>query len=182
MDFKLSPYTELQTDRLRMRQITLDDAADLFLMRSDKQVMQYICRPLFQTIDDATALINNLNELFNNNNGIHWVLTLKNENKLIGNIGIWNFDKPNFRAEIGYVMLTEYHGKGLMNEALQAAVDYGFNTLHLHSIIAKVNPENNKSIQLLQRNKFNRNAYFKEDIFWEGKFCDTVVYTRLNKN
>jgi ribosomal-protein-alanine N-acetyltransferase len=57
-----------------------------------------------------------------------------------------------------------------MDEVAKAVLDYGFNTLKLHSIEANINPENIASQKLLEKNGFVREAYFKENFFWQGKF------------
>ncbi len=57
--------------------------------------------------------------------------------------------------------------------------------MNLHSIEANVNPGNTASIKLLEKNNFTREAYFKENYFYDGKFLDTAIYsllaTELNK-
>lgn len=54
------------------------------------------------------------------------------------------------------------------------------NTMKLHSIGANVNPDNVPSIKLLERNKFIREAYFKENVFYNSRFIDTVIYSLLS--
>ena len=98
---------------------------------------------------------------------------------MFGTVGLWRFEKEHFRAEIGYAMLPEYNGKGYMTEAIQAVLKYGFETLGVHSVFGCSSPENKKSIATLVRNNFVREAYFKENFFWQGKFLDSVVYTIL---
>ena len=66
-----------------------------------------------------------------------------------------------------------------MQEALTEVLNFGFNILKLHSIEANVNPDNIASIKLLERNKFIREAFFKENIYYEGKFSDSVIYSLL---
>jgi ribosomal-protein-alanine N-acetyltransferase len=67
-----------------------------------------------------------------------------------------------------------------MQEALLKVINYGFKVINLHSIEANVNPGNAASIKLLEKNKFVREAYFKENYFYNGKFLDTVIYSLLN--
>ena len=66
-----------------------------------------------------------------------------------------------------------------MSEALTAILEYGFDTMKLHSIEAVVNPMNIPSIRLLEKNKFIREAFFREDHFFEGEFYDTAVYSLI---
>jgi len=61
-------------------------------------------------------------------------------------------------------------------------IDYGFNTLHLHSIEGKINPVNIASAKTLESTGFIREALFKEDFFFNGQFEDTAIYSILNPN
>ena len=87
--------------------------------------------------------------------------------------------KENFRAEIGYALLPDYYKKGIADEALKAVIDYGFNTMNLHSIEANLNPDNIASAELLEKNNFEKEAYFKENYYFEGKFIDSLIYSLL---
>jgi ribosomal-protein-alanine N-acetyltransferase len=104
---------------------------------------------------------------------------LKNEFKLIGNIGIWRIEKEHHRAEIGYALHPSHQGKGIMQEALKAVLDYGFHMMKLHSMEANVNPDNAASIKLLERANFVREAYFKENYFFDGKYLDSAIYSLI---
>jgi ribosomal-protein-alanine N-acetyltransferase len=78
--------------------------------------------------------------------------------------------------ELGYSMLTQYHGKGLMSEALAAAVDYGFNTMNLQVIHAHTHKDNIASIRLLEKAKFTRNTTL-EAALPEEEINILVVYS-----
>jgi [ribosomal protein S5]-alanine N-acetyltransferase len=87
--------------------------------------------------------------------------------------------KEHYRAEIGYALHPEHQGIGLMQEALNAVLDYGFTVMNLHSVEANVNPNNAASINLLQRNGFMREGMFRENYFYNGKFLDSAIYSLL---
>ncbi|WP_413668718.1 GNAT family N-acetyltransferase [Mucilaginibacter sp. Mucisp86] len=176
-----NPFPVLTTERLVLRRFTYNDAADLFEMRSNETVMQYIHRPINKTIDDAIGLIAVIEDLLGKNDGVTWCICLKSSDKYIGSIGFWRIEKDNHRAEIGYLLNPAYQGQGIMQEAVTAVIDYGFNLLKLHSIEARVSPDNVASIKLLLKNKFVHEAYFKEDHLFNGRFEDTVVYSLLTQ-
>jgi ribosomal-protein-alanine N-acetyltransferase len=52
--------------------------------------------------------------------------------------------------------------------------------MKLHSVEANVNPANNSSIKLLKKNKFVKEAHYKENYFYDGKFLDSAVYSLLS--
>ena len=98
--------------------------------------------------------------------------------KLLGSICYWRMQKEHYRAEIGYALHPGSWRKGIMKEAILEVIAYGFSTLQLHSIEARINPANMASAAILESTGFVREAYFKEDFFFRGKFGDTAVYSR----
>ena len=174
-----TPFPELTTERLLLRQINAKDANEVFLLRSDEQVMKYIDRPKAKNIDEALDFIKMIETITANNEAIQWGITFKDNPKLLGYIGFWQMQKENFRAEIGYALLPDCHKKGIADEALKAAIDYGFNTMNLHSIEANLNPDNIASAKLLEKNNFEKEAYFKENYYFEGKFIDSLIYSLI---
>ncbi|HTB30958.1 MAG TPA: GNAT family N-acetyltransferase [Bacteroidia bacterium] len=180
LTLNFTPFPILTTERLVLRQFTKDDLPEIYLLRTDKKVSKYITRPDFKTMEDAEAYIAKMTGIVNNNESVIWGITKKGDDKVMGSILLWHFRKEDYRAEVGYEMRPEFWGQGIMSEAMVAIVDYGFNTLKLHSIEAIVNPDNAASIKVLTKNEFVREAYFKENYFHEGVFRDTGVYSLLN--
>ena len=176
-----APFPYLSTERLILRQVGTTDVSDIFSLRSDERVMEFLDRPMLKTMEDSRQLIKAITDGINNNEAITWAINLKDEPILIGTIGFWRIIKEHFRAEIGYLLHPDYQGKGIMQEALEEVLDFGFRTLKLHSIEANVNPNNFSSIKLLERNRFVKEAYFKENYYYDGKFLDTLIYSLINK-
>ncbi|RZJ30281.1 MAG: N-acetyltransferase [Flavobacterium sp.] len=176
------PFPVLETSRLLLRRMTADDAHEIFRMRSNPETMKYIPRPLAQTVDDALAHIEMIESKIEANEGINWAITVKDKPELIGIIGNFRIEPENYRAEIGYMLLPEYHGKGIVSEAIERVVRYGFDEMKLHSIEAIIDPENTASEKALQKNGFVKEAHLRENAFYDGKFIDTVIYSILNPN
>ncbi|QQS36666.1 MAG: GNAT family N-acetyltransferase [Ignavibacteriales bacterium] len=177
LDF--SNFPVLTTNRLLLRKVEMSDADEIFLLRSDPVVMKYLDRPPAKTLEDAKIFLQSISDLEKNNEAVTWAITIKENPKLVGTICYWNIKKEHYRAEAGYVLLPEFHGKAIMQEAFSEVLDYGFNVMKLHSVEANVNPFNEASIKLLERNGFVREAYFKENYFYEGKFLDSAIYSLL---
>lgn len=176
-----SSFPTLQTDRLILRAHLINDASNLFQMRTNEEVMRYIDREKPKNIRDTEAKIRLMNEGFNNRTLVAWVIALKeNPNQMIGEIGYYRTDLANYRAEIGYMIMSEYWRKGLVSEALKKVIAFGFSEMNLHSISANINPGNDASRQILLKNGFVKEAYFKEDYYFDGKFLDSEIYGLLN--
>ncbi|MBI1780331.1 MAG: GNAT family N-acetyltransferase [Sphingobacteriales bacterium] len=183
LTFNLTPFPKLETNRLLLRQLTEADADRLFFLRSDAQVLKYIFREPASTIDEINSFIQTINRNVATNENPYWAIALKEEpGKLIGTICIWNIRKEHYRAELGYVLHPNYWGKGMMKEAIQTVIDYGFNQLHLHSMEAVVDPGNIASVKTLESCGFVKEAHFKEDSLFRDQFKDTAIYSLLNKS
>jgi len=180
LTLNFNPFPELTTERLFLRRITKDDGAKLFKLRSNKKIMQYIDRPLAVTVDDVLAKIKAMDDLIDKNEGINWAITLKGKLEMIGIIGYYRTQMQHYRSEIGYILHPYYEKQGIMHEAMNAAIQFGFNTMNLHTIEGVVNPANSASIKVLERCGFVREGYFKENYHYNGKFHDSEVYSLLN--
>lgn len=179
MDLQFTPFPELTTDRLLLRRIGPDDSKELFIWRSDERIMRYLDRPRAKSIEDAYAHLRLIDDDINANIGITWGIMIKGGSHLIGNIGFWKITKEHYRAELGYLLHPDYQKQGIMAEALLKVLDYGFKTMKLHSVEANVNPENAGSINLLEKSGFVREAYFRENYYYDGKFLDSAIYSLL---
>lgn len=176
-----SPFPERTTERLLLRQLTLADAPAVMHLRGNPDVMKYINRPLALTVADAEAWVNIVADVLQKSDGISWCICLKEDPSLhVGNIGLWRLEKENYRAEIGYMLEPSLHGKGIMLEAIEAVVDYGFRHMKLHSIEGRIDPRNIASGKLLEKTGFTKEAYFKENYHLPGGFADTAVYSILS--
>ena len=179
LSISFHPFPEIKTQRLQLREIEERDVNEVFFLRSDKEVLKYLDKPPAKSPGDALEFIARINKLKESNEGVNWAITLHGSDTLIGNICLWNIKPEHHRAEVGYVLHPAHHGKGIMQEAITSVLQYGFSKLKLHSIEANVNPANGSSIKLLERNKFVREAYYKENYFFEGRFLDTAIYSLL---
>ncbi len=162
----------LSTDRLNLRPLRADDDNEIFRLRSDEKVNMFLDRPGAKTIEDAQKFIHKVNEGISKNEWFYWAITLKNSNKLIGTICLWNLSVKHSRAEIGFELLPEYQGLGLMREALATIIEYGFENKSLHSIEGEVDPENKKSVKLLKKFGF----------VYTRKSKNTVIYSLLRRD
>ncbi|PXY42297.1 N-acetyltransferase [Flavobacterium cheongpyeongense] len=181
LNFNFTPFPVIETERLLLRRITDDDVNEVFELRSNPETMKYIPRPLVKTTEDALGHIAMIEDKIVTNTGINWGITLKGNPKLLGIIGYYRMQPENYRAEIGYMLLPEFNGKGIITEAVKHLIAYGFNDLKLHSIEAVIDPENFASEKVLQKCGFIKEAHLKESGFYEGKFLDKVIYSLLNR-
>ena len=175
-------FPVLESENLVMRRLVPADITEIIALRGNADTMQYIPRNLCSTAADAQELIDKFDEMINKNEGINWAMANKIDNKLIGLISFHRIEKENHRAELGYMILPEFRGKGLISQGVQTVLEFGFETLGFHSVFAIVNAKNEASERVLQRNHFKKEAHFIENMCYNGKFVDTVFYSILKRN
>ena len=182
LTINFNPFQNLETERLLLRRLNNDDVKEVLELRGNPENMKYVPRPLIKSEDEALAHIALIDDKIVNNIGINWAITLKGNPKMIGKMGHYKIQPENFRSEIGYMILPQYHGKGIVTEAVKIVVQYGFEQLQLHSIEAIIDPENTASEKVLQKNGFVKEAHILENEYYEGRFLDTVIYSLLKRN
>lgn len=176
------PFHNLETERLILRRVDNNDYKEVLSLRSNPETMKYIPRPILKNDEEALAHILMIETKIQNNEGINWAITIKGDPKLIGVIGHYRIQLENYRAEIGYMILPEFNGQGIVTEAVKEVVKYGFEIMKLHSIEAVIDPDNVASANVLEKNGFVKEAHLKENEFHEGRFYDSVIYSILNKD
>lgn len=177
----LNEFT-VSTDRLILRCVRLSDAESILKYRSNPEIYEYQnWKP--QMLQDVEDYINRKISKVSNipNTWYQLGIILKETNKLVGDIGIHFMDTDNLQVEIGFTLSLEYQGKGYAKEAVVGVINYLFNNLYKHRIIASVDPRNVKSIALLERIGMKIEAHFKKSIWFNGEWADDVVYAVLEE-
>jgi ribosomal-protein-alanine N-acetyltransferase len=176
-----SPFPELTTPRLRLRQIGPADTEALFEIHSDVTWMRWY--GVDPVTDRGQAI--QLAELFASwhvaGTGFRWALESKDNKRLIGTCGLFRWNKSWRNCVIGYEIARNCHGRGYMREALTAILDYGFNEMNLHRVQAETHPDNTASIGLATRLGFRFEGVHREQAFWTGSFHDLNCYSLLQR-
>jgi ribosomal-protein-alanine N-acetyltransferase len=176
---QFDPFPGLITERTTLRPLDKNDEAEILALRSSEAVNKYLTRKPSRTVEEARNFIEKIQAAIGKNVSLYWAISLKNEEALIGTVCLWNFSLENHRAEIGFEILPAFQGQGLMAEAVRAVLDLAFEKIKLHSVEGFVDPRNTASIRLLEKNHFKKEAHFRENSFFDGKFLDTAVYGLL---
>lgn len=175
-------FPKLETDRLILRQMTLEDVPALFKIWSDPEVTKYINITAFKEESQAREMIELLNRLAEEKKAIRWAITLKEDQKVIGSGGFNTWLKEEaFRGEIGYDLDRGYWGRGIMTEVLRALISFGFGPMKLNRIEAMVEPENIASIKLLKKNGFWEEGLLREYQVSKEKFIDLQIFSLLKR-
>jgi [ribosomal protein S5]-alanine N-acetyltransferase len=171
-------FPELQTARLTLREVTLADAAWYLEHFSRPEVVRGQGFPAPADLAVATEeLAWYFVDLFAERGGFRWGITLRDSRDLIGSIGFYKW--AGDQAEVGYDLDPAWWGKGIMSEALAAALDFAFGPMQLQRVEAFVLVTNERSARVLERAGFAREALLPEHGHDEhGSPRDELVYVR----
>jgi len=149
-----SPFPILTADELILRQLNIEDENEIFILRSDERVLKYLGKAPAKSIDEARQFIEKINSGIAENQWIYWAISQKDNPGLIGTICLWNFNEDNTSAEIGFELLPDFFGRGIIQQVLPVVLDYSFQQLGLQAIEGEVSPDNIKSIKLMEKYGF----------------------------
>jgi [ribosomal protein S5]-alanine N-acetyltransferase len=147
MDFIIQP---IETKRLLLRPLELNDAEDMFEYASKPENIGYVGFKPHESLDETKATITNqFLSKPEKRMPETWAIVLKENQKMIGTIDFHTLNKRNFEGEVGYILNMDYWNQGLTSEALKAVLDFGFKTFQLNSITAKCHPLNYASSKVM---------------------------------
>ena len=171
-------FTDLETDRLVLRNIAPEDAGFFFKVFSQPDVTRYLLdHEPFRSPEDAEMWIEwYLNAVPDHN---RWIITNKETGERMGTCGFHMWDRRNNSVEIGYDLLPEYRGHGYMNEALRSALDFAFRTMDVNRICATIHPDNSRSIRLAENLGFRKEGILRDLLFADGRYHDHCLYALL---
>jgi ribosomal-protein-alanine N-acetyltransferase len=170
------PIDHIETQRLRIRSFQRNDWQAVYDYMSDPAVMMYIPEGSF-SLEQAEAFVaDNMGEQ------AHFVaVLLKTDYMLVGHMQFHSWFAPQ-TYEIGWVFNRAYHGHGYATEAALALLQYGFEALHLHRIIATCQPQNVASWRVMEKLGMRREAHFRKCIRRaDNRWWDEYFYALLEE-
>jgi [ribosomal protein S5]-alanine N-acetyltransferase len=174
-------FPDLETDRMYLRQLTLDDTEFMFKQFSDPQVCQYLMdEPPVKDRAEAQEIIKMFLEPEGKTHN-RWGMIRKTDNQLIGTCGFHHWEKSYFRAEIGYDLTPDCWGQGYMTEALRAMIKNGFDRMGLNRMDAMVYVGNDRSLQVLKKQGFKEEGILRDYFYLEGVFYDHYLLSLLRR-
>lgn len=145
----------LVTERLTLRKLSKKDAGEILQLRADPAINKFLDRKPSKTLQDALNFISGIIE--SQSDGLfYWAITKTGQDKLIGTICLFDFTDQLNKCEIGYELLTGYHGQGIMAEAAQKVVGHAKEVLRVTAIEALTHKDNHSSTKLLQKLNFEK--------------------------
>ena len=171
----------IQTERLTLRPCKSVDVVQLREILSDPDVMIYSGLDVNDYMKNAEDELQWFNHLDAGDSGIRWVISLKDHDHYIGDLGFLEIDHGNKRAEVSYKLTQNNWNKGLMTEALKTILKYGFTELGLNKVTAQVHTDNHVSQHLLKKLGFTVEGTLREHEYLYGQYADVTIFGLLKR-
>lgn len=167
--------TRIETPRLILRPWQDSDLEDFYAYASVEGVGEMAGWAHHQSLEESRKILNLFQE------GKHtFALEFRENGHVIGSLGLEerdeDLDLPETQKgrEIGYVLSKAYWGRGLMPEAVKAAMEYCFRELNLDYLTCGHFVRNNQSARVIEKCGFR----YLKDILYQTRM-DTVELTKL---
>lgn len=168
----------LKTERLALREFTIDDYEAAHAYASDPRVVEYMSFGP-NTPEDTRQFLERAIEKQRQRPRTGYTLALTIEGEVIGGCGITITDAKLGEGEIGYCMRPEHWGRGLGTEVAGALIRFGFEELGFHRIIAKCDPMNVASWRVMEKTGMRREGRLRENVKIRGEWRDSLLYSIL---
>jgi ribosomal-protein-alanine N-acetyltransferase len=173
---------ELTGARVKLRALTLEDAAALHDIWCHPDVARWLGAPVLSSVKETRELVALLLQLALEEESKRWCIVLPG-GQVIGSCGFnyWQL-KGAYRGEIGCELAPAYWGQGYMKEALGLVLDYGYEDLGLNRIEALCHPDNERAEKLVAALGFQREGLLRQYRHIPSGYQDVALHALLRQD
>lgn len=164
---------------MRLRRLEKTDCDDVYRYASLSATTRYLLWSPHMNLFETRGYLEYTRKKYRAGEFFDWGIEYKENSKIIGTVGFTTVDFENNKAEIGYVLSPEYHGKGLGLEAVRRIVRYGFVTMGFERLEARIMVPNQPSRSLAEKLGFRLEGIRRHDLFVKGEYRDICTYSML---
>jgi len=175
---KTSDFPIIKTSRLLLRQFVQEDLENVYKGLSHPEIIKYY-GVSYKSLEETKEQLKFFAELEKNGSGIWWAVCSLDNKTFYGAGGLNSLNKEHQKAEIGFWLLTNFWGQGIMTECVPLICKYGFDTLDLHRIEAIVETKNLNCRKAMEKLHFVHEGTMRDCEIKNGKFISLAVYAKL---
>ncbi len=178
-----APFTlpTLETERLILRPLSMDDAEAVYGFTSDPEVSRYVPFETHRSVADTIELLTRLIPNPPSPETCTFGMVLKGENRLIGSCGTIRGAIPAQRTEIGYFISRSCWGCGYAPEAARAVLQFAFTTLGMNRVEALCDVEHSASARVMEKIGMTYEGILREYMLVKGHYVNLKIYSILKK-
>lgn len=168
----------IKTKRCLLRKLAETDLENIFKGLSHPDIIKYY-GVSYTSLEETKKQLEFFDDLRRNETGIWWAVCSLENDIFYGAAGLNSWSKEHKKAEIGYWLLKDFWGDGIITEIIPAICNYGFNSMDLHRIEAMVETENRNSITVMNKTGFQLEGTMRECEIKNGKWISLDIYAKL---
>jgi len=168
----------IKTNRLLLRQFVDGDLENVFKGLSDPDIIKYY-GVSYKTLEETKEQMKFFADLEIKKTGIWWAVCSLDNQIFYGAGGLNSLSKEHKKAEIGFWLLKDFWGQGIMTEVMPLICNYGFEKLGIHRIEGLVESENLNCIKAMQKLDFNHEGTMRDCEIKNGNFISLDIYAKL---
>ena len=172
----------LETERLMLRALTLEDADDVFAYARDPEVVRYLPWESHQSVEEAREFITRTLEAHEAGAKADWGMALKATGRVVGTCGFCTWAGSSGRAELGYCLARELWGRGLVTEASERVVRFGFEDCMLNRIEAVCDVNNVGSARVMEKCGMTFEGVLRQRLLMHDSYRDMKMYAILRED
>ena len=172
--------SRLFTSRLMLRPFEGDDVEAVYAYRSDAQVMYFITgKP--ETREEVAQFLERTQSYARQEPQVQYrfAVVLASSEQVIGGCGLDITDRDSREGEIGYHLHRDFWGQGIGTEVAAALLQFGFEDLKLHRILADCAADNTASANVMKKAGMRQEGHFRENKRIVDRWHDTLLYAIL---
>ena len=170
------PFPVIETERLKLRMVTKDDAEDLYELCRRPETSRFSLWSPHESLRQTKEFIAYQISLFRKRQCMFFVIEEKVSGRVIGTCSYVSIDVDYKKAEIGYSILSDLWNKGYATEVADALCGYAFDRIGVQRVSAMVLPRNTASARVLRRIGFEFEGTLKKGFYYNGRVDDVDVY------
>ena len=169
-------FHELETERLILRPVRLEDAEDMFAYTSIAESFRYLRRNPHMSVEEDRAFIQNVLNGYREHREFLWGICLRGKDRLIGTVRLHNFRLDESCCETSHLIHPEYMGQGIGTETEKRMVRFTFDELGLSRMQGCCAAENVGSERIMQKGGLKKKAFLPHYAEFHGVWYDFLLY------
>ncbi|MGH4125992.1 MAG: GNAT family N-acetyltransferase [Clostridium sp.] len=174
------PY--LETERLILRKISIDDREDMFNYASDPEVSRYTAWSEHKILNETEEFILKIISEYENRRGMTWGIVCKDNMKFIGTCGFMRWSPGQAIGELGYALSRAYWNNGYMTEAVKRLIVFGYEQMDLNRIEARCIVDNVGSAKVMVNSGMKFEGILRQQLYVKGHFHDIKIHSMVKSD
>lgn len=172
----------LETERLILRRINMQDAKDIFEYSKDPEVARHVLWAAQKDLSEAKEYCRFMMRRYRQDVPSSWGIVDKTTRRLVGTIGYMDYREEHASVEVGYSLARWVWNGGYMTEALRRVIAYTFEAMDINRIEAQHELDNPSSGRVMEKCGMKKEGILRQRLYNKGRYVDVALYAILRSD